>query len=203
MTDFTWPSTIIPSSSDWRLISNTAAFASPLNGTTRTLSRGGDRWACTLTFNVMTQDNSAVLRAFLANLRGQTHRVVLPDHAYKKRGIQTAAILVNGGSQTGSTLVCDGASAGITNALRAADLIQVGNYLHMVTADANSDGSGNLTLSIVPPLRASPADNATVSVGTPTARFLLTGNTVGWSNRPGGWPRTIQSYSVDFIEDLA
>ncbi len=86
MTDFIWPSSLVPSSSEWRLVSNTAAFTSPLSGTTRTLARGGDRWACTLTFNNLRDSQRAILQAFLAQLRGQANRVYLRDHAYKRRG---------------------------------------------------------------------------------------------------------------------
>lgn len=203
MTTYTWPSAIIPSSSEWRFLSNTASFVSPLSGTTRTLSRGGDRWACTLVFNALTGANRADLQAFLARLRGQAHRVTLPDHSYYKRGALTANILVNGGSQSGVSLVCDGASAGITNAMRAGDYVTVGGYPYMVVADANSDGSGNITLTLNRPLLATPADNATVNLTAPTGTFLLAGNTVGWSNTPAGWPRIVSGFSLEFIEDIA
>jgi hypothetical protein len=86
VTDYIWPSALVPSSSEWRLVANTAAFTSPLSGTTRTLARGGDRWACTLTFNNLRDSQRAILQAFLAQLRGQANRVYLRDHAYRRRG---------------------------------------------------------------------------------------------------------------------
>lgn len=199
MTDYTWPSTVIANSSDWRLVPNTAAFTSPLTGSTRTLGRGGDRWACTLVLKNLSATNRAVLRAFLANLRGQTHRVIVPDHSYTRRGALTANFVVNGASQTGSSLICDGAATTITNAMMAGDWIRVGDYLYMVTADANTDGAGNITLSIVPPLRSSPADGAAVNITTPTCRMMLADNTAGWSNIPG----RISSFTVELIEDIA
>ena len=51
MSDYTWPSSVIPTSSEWRLLANTAAFISPLSGMTRTLSRGGDRFTLVAQLN--------------------------------------------------------------------------------------------------------------------------------------------------------
>lgn len=198
MTDYTWPTDVLPSASEWRLMSNTGAYPSPLSGTVRTVSRGGDRWACSLTFQNLPAAARAELRAFLARLRGQVHRVVLGDHSYTRRGALTANFVVNGASQTGSSLICDGATINITNAMRAGDWITVENYLYMVTADANTDGAGNITLAISPPLRAAPADGATVNITAPTARFLLASNEAGWSNAPGAF----SSATVDLIEDI-
>jgi hypothetical protein len=196
VTDYTWPTSLVPNASEWRLIANTAAFVSPLTGATRTLARGGDRWACTLTLHNLTDDNRADLKAFLAKLRGQAHRVVIGDHSYTRRGTQSANVLVNGASQTGSSLIIDGGSGSST--FKAGDLVTVDGYLHMITADVTLSGGAG-TISIVPPLRSSPANNATVTVTAPTARFLLANNTVSWSNVPGGF----SSFTVELIEDIA
>jgi hypothetical protein len=203
VTDFTWPTNLVPSSSEWRFIANTAAFTSPLSGATRTLGRGGDRWACTLQFNALIGDARSEMQGFIARLRGQANRVILPDHSYKRRGALAANILVKGSSQTGLTLACDGGTAGVTNALRTGDYVTVENYPYMVVLDASTNGSGEVTLTLNRPLVQSPADNAAVNLLTPTGKFLLTDNTVGWSNTPAGWPRIVSSFTLDFIEDIA
>jgi hypothetical protein len=200
MSDYTWPATVIPTSSEWRLVSNTAAFISPLSGTVRTLSRGGDRWACNIICANLTGEKRAVLQAFIARLRGQAHRVILPDHAYAKRGTQTANVLVQGGSQTGVSLVVDGGTSGAT--LKAGDMISLSYSLHMVVSDATFSAGGAATLAITPPLRSSPADNATVTIVSPAGRFLLATNTVGWSNSAGGGLGAISGFSLEFVEDL-
>lgn len=75
--------------------------------------------------------------------------------------------LVNGASQTGSSLVTDG-WPNSTTVLRAGDIIRVGGlpFVVMVTADALTNGSGQVTLSIVPPIPAgsSPANDAAIVV---------------------------------------
>jgi hypothetical protein len=195
VTDYTWPADIIPSSSEWRYIANTAAFISPITGATRTIYRGGDRWGCTLTLSNLTGAKRATLTAFIARLRGQLHRVVLPNHAFQRRGTQSANVSVKGANQSGESVLVDGGTNGAT--LLAGDMVSVGSNLHMIVADATFNGSGEATLSIVPPLRVSPADNAVVAV-TGTGRFMLTENTFGWSNVPGGF----SSMTLDFVEDI-
>jgi hypothetical protein len=201
MTDYTWPSTIIPTSSEWRFISNTAAFSSSLSGVTRTLSRGGDRWACTIVCANLYGAQRAVLQAFIARLRGQVHRVVLPDHAYTRRGTQSANVLVKGAAQTGQSLIVDGGSANTT--LLAGDMFSLSTGLHMIVTNATFSAGGEATLAFVPPLRSAPADNATVTVVAPTGRFILADNAVGWSNAGGGKLGALSTFTLDLVEDIA
>ena len=200
MSNYTWPTEVIPSATEWRLVSNTAAFFSPLSGTTRTLSRGGDRWACSVTCANLAGDKRAILQAFLARLRGQVHRVILRDHAYNKRGTLAVNPLVYGASQTGSTLNVDGATPAAT--LKAGDWIALGYSLHMIVADVTVAGGGTAALSITPPLRSSPADNSTVNILTPAGLFLLSDNTVSWSNTPRGFAEAMSTFTVELVEDL-
>lgn len=103
-------------------------------------------------------------------------------------GTQGGTPLVNGASQTGSSLVTDGWSNSITNVVRAGDIFTIAgvyavnavtkqtlNRLQqfVVTASANSNGSGQATLSISPPIvtsgttqnvSAGPADDAAITV---------------------------------------
>jgi len=96
--------------------------------------------------------------------------------------------LVNGGSQTGASLVTDGWSNSITGLLKKGDIFTVAGVRavnpqsrlstgalrqFVVTADVDSNGSGQATLSIDPPITisgasqtvtGSPADNAALTV---------------------------------------
>jgi hypothetical protein len=115
-------------------------------------------------------------------------------------GAQGGTPLVNGASQTGATLACDGWSNSITGVLKAGDIFTMaGVYAvnpvtkqstgrlqqFVVTADANSNGSGQIAALAISPsivtsgttqtVTASPADNAAMTV-------LGTGATVGVSN---------------------
>ena len=83
--------------------------------------------------------------------------------------------LVNGASQTGSNLVIDGASPSITNWLRQGDIIQVagGQVVFDVAGDVNTNGSGQATIPISPPIFVghSPANDAAVTID-PTAIYF-------------------------------
>jgi hypothetical protein len=69
---------------------------------------------------------------------------------------------------TGSTLYLDGATASVTNWLRAGDLVKVAGLTpaYEVTADTNSQAGGYVALPINPPLftGGAPADNAVVTI---------------------------------------
>lgn len=104
------------------------------------------------------------------------------------KGTATGTPLVNGATQTGTSLVTDGWTNSITGILKTGDVFTLAGVFSVnpvtgtstgnlqqftVTADANSDGSGNSTLTISPGITtsgayktvsASPADNAAITV---------------------------------------
>lgn len=94
-----------------------------------------------------------------------------PDYTGPQSG--QSSILVNGASQTGYALICDGATISVTT-LYAGEYFQVGTEFHVMTADATANGSGQVTLNFKPAMRASPADNATVTLTNPEALLKLT-----------------------------
>ena len=69
-------------------------------------------------------------------------------------------VLVNGGSQTGTSLIVDG----LTAAPQAGDVFKIAgvDLVYTITADA-SVSSGGATLAINPALDSSPADNAAIT----------------------------------------
>lgn len=88
-------------------------------------------------------------------------------------------------SQTGDELVIDGATISTTGWLKAGDYIQLGSgasaTLHQVLIDADSDGSGNVTLDIWPSIRNAPPDNSAVVVNNAKGVFRLATNVSEWS----------------------
>lgn len=109
----------------------------------------------------------------------------LATHTFGQQG---GTPLVNGASQAGSSIITDGWTAAVANRLKQGDVITFAGvyavnpytkaqygYLRqfVVTSDAASDGSGNLTVSIYPSIivsgaqqnvSAGPADNAAITV---------------------------------------
>lgn len=154
------------------LRSNTQSFESPLNRTVQTLELVGARWHGQYELPPMRRDQAAVWISMLIALQGRAGRFFGFDpDAKTPRGTWAGTPLVNGASQTGSSLILDGFTASAT--VKTGDYFQVGTELKMITADGTADGSGNLTISFAPSLRASPADNDPITSSNPTCTMML------------------------------
>jgi len=197
MTTYSFPS-ITPSSSTFELVTNTRTYRSPLTNAVQTVGRKGSLWRATLQFNNLTGADRAAMQAFVTKLNGQEHRFNLHDHSFTRRGTGGGTLRVNGANQSGASLVCDGATASVTNYLREGDYVSFGNELHLITADSNSDGSGNVTLSIAPPIRKSPADDTAIDYTSPVSGVFMLASPASWSNQPG----VFSSFSIEAIEDV-
>jgi len=92
---------------------------------------------------------------------------------------------VNGASQTGASLVIDGASPDEVGYLLPGDYIQLGSgstaTLHKVLEQVDTDSSGNATLTLWPHIRTAPADNAAVTIGNTVGRWRLSSGESSWS----------------------
>lgn len=181
-----------PASASWHLRHNTQNFRSPLDGTIQTAVLPGAYWRATVSYDALTMTQVRIASAFFAELEGAGGRFYfIPPHLKTARGVATGTPLVNGGGQTGNSLVTDGWTNSTTNILRAGDMISfntpTGRELHQVVADVNSGATtGPATLSIRPPIRVSPADNAAITVNSPSGIFMLEDDEVGaYDLRPG------------------
>lgn len=175
MTTYNWydQTLVAPTFYELRMVSNTAMTPSVLTRVVSTANRAGEGWEMSLTWSegaLSGQERAAVI-AFFTRLNGQEHRCKIPFFGHQQYGVLTGTPLVDGAAQTGNTLNIDGATASQTPWARAGDIVAYGNSIHMVTADADSDGAGDVALPIWPAIRNSPANNATLYVD-PTAADL-------------------------------
>lgn len=188
-----------PPAFEFGLVSNTQKFESPLNRTTQTLELPGARWFASFTYDNLRETDLRVLTAFLTQLRGMGGRFYLWDMSRPKpRGVATGAPVVNGASQTGSSLATSGWTANVTGILKAGDYVGFNGELRMVVADANSDGTGLATLSLDAPMRASPANGAAITTTKPTCKMMLTDDTARWNVVPG----VVGTVSISCIEQF-
>lgn len=196
---------ILPSSVDWRLVSNTQSFESPLDGSVQTIELPGAKWAASLTWDTLAADQWRTLQAWIAQLRGAAGRFYYgPPHAAARRATGAIGVpLVNGAGQSGATLNVDGFGLG-QQVFLPGDFIAydtaLGRQLHIVVATATSNGSGQAALAIEPPIRVSPADNAAVIHVAPTCVMRLVDDEAGGlSVRPGA-NGGIGAVSLDIVE---
>ena len=99
-------------------------------------------------------------------------------------------ILANGVHAIGdSTIAMDGFSVSTDDVLKGGDLIKFSGHdkVYMVTGDANSNVSGQATVSIEPPLQAALADNEAVTVNKPSFTVALVQDDVLYSTDAAGF----------------
>jgi len=188
MTTLSWPAiSITPQRVDWTLVSVTQIHESPLTGAVQTQELPGAYWQCVLDYSHARGDNARLLWAFVAKMRGRAGRVAVPSFGKDRpAGVGGGTPLVKGAGQTGAALLIDGAPISTAAWLKAGDVFGVGSYLYMLTADADTDGSGEVTLAFAPSLRASPADNAALTLIRPTTVMMFLADEQGTSYSPGG-----------------
>lgn len=141
------------------------------------------------------------LLAFIedAKNRGVVFDIVhpsLPGAGLPPNGAGGGSPLVQGASQSGTTLVTDGWSPSVTNVVRAGDVIRIAGLtpLYRITADASSDGGGVASLSISPgiPVGSGPGDNAVITrTGCIMQAIIYPAPTMP-TGRPGVWLRGLQ-----------
>lgn len=144
----------------------------------------GDRWELDLDYPPLDVTNMRLMQAFALSLDGGNGTFLYGDALMgTPRGAASGTPVINGGSQTGKTLVTSGWAASITGILKAGDYLQFGTQaeLHVVLADANSDGSGNATFDIWPTIRVSPSNGSAVVVTNPKGTWRLLFPDVEWT----------------------
>ena len=200
MTDIACP--VTPFGVTYSITANVGQFTSETTGYTQFVAYSGDRWTFDLVWDNLDDNNRRDIQAWLWRLVTQENRALISPYGHANRGAYGGTPLIAGASQTGTSINIDGASLSVTNWARAGDFVQIGTQLHMVLANANSNGSGAVTLSLRPSVRVAPADNAAVDVTTPEGRFYLASPEVSWDARPsmGGG---LSSFSARFVEDVA
>jgi len=170
---------------------------SPFTFSQQILRWPGQRWVASIKIPPCKRDTAESWVSFLLSLNGPENTFYLYDPlGTTPQGEAGGTPLVNGASQTGSSLVIDGATTTQTDWLKAGDWIQLGtgssSKLHKVVQDVDTDGSGNATLEIWPDLRSSPADDAAINLSTCKGVFRLKNNISSWNIN------SISSYGIEF-----
>jgi hypothetical protein len=181
------------------LETNTQTFTSPLTKNVQRMTLGGARWNGAYSLPAMNRTQAAAWKAFFDLLEGQTNtfNAFDPDCKVPRAGLVGGTPLVNGGTQTGSSLITDGWPAN-TIVLKAGDMFSFGE-LKRATADVLSDGSGSATIPFKPAIRTSPADNTPIITNKPTCTMILTDDMQGiWECNKNGiyQPKTFTAFEV-------
>jgi len=201
----TFPSVGIVSST-FGIMRSTSSNRSPFTYRQQVYDFGGSMWQGEVTFMPMFNSDASAIKAFLADLNGQFGTFLYGDPdflALGALGTLGGTPLIKGAAQTGNTLEIDGATPLVTNWIRKGDYFQLGtgtdSRLYMITQDANSDSSGNVTLTFQPSLRSSPSDNQAVTITGAKGLMRLASNGADWQSNY----RPIYSVTIGFVEAIS
>lgn len=165
--------------SSFNLEFNTLEFKSTFTNTSQRVALNTGIWVAQYSLPIMDRENIAQWRAFFASLQGKKNTFFAYDPDYTTpRGVATGTPLVNGASQTGTSLITDGWTPSTTGILKAGDYFSVGGELKIVTQDTDSDGAGACTINFQPAIRNSPSDNASITTNNPKCEMYINSDTV-------------------------
>ena len=134
----------------------------------------GARWSMSFTLRPFTEREGREWYSALTQLSNleNTFEALPPDFGGTISGYIGPNPVVNGGGQLGTSLTCDGVTAS-TLIARAGDYMEVQGAFKVITADAISDGTGNVTLNFEPAIRQPIPDNAVVELQAPKVTMRL------------------------------
>lgn len=173
----TMPTTPAPRAATLRQIHAVGSVRSPWTTETQTARHVGGAWAIDIALPPMEYAQSKLWQSFFAKLEGPygTFEYGLPDWA--NSGSHGSGVVGAGNSARSYSLVCKSFDNS-EQVLDEGEVIQVGANLHMVTEDATTDGSGNVTLSVWPPIRTAYAEDTSIDYATPVGTWRLVAATI-------------------------
>ena len=173
--------------SRWALQRRTAMSQSPFTGNQQVAEFSSALWTVDLNLPPMRRATVANWQAFLLQLHGKRGTFLLGDpDAKTPRGAVNATVTVASAGAIGDfTLALNTASqASTTGIVKTGDYIQLGAgsaaKLYMICADANSDSSGNFSVTIEPSLKAAAGSGATATFTNTVGVFRLVDDNVAW-----------------------
>lgn len=171
------PSAIVPSLIDFGIVQRP-----PLGGKLFRINRLGNRFRAKVSLPPLPNaDIGRVVISRLLKAKTQGLRIAFPLVGIDPGS--PGSPLVKGANQAGSSIALDGFTPGYV--MREGywfSIVTSGqHYLYNVAADATADGSGNITVPIVPSLRRSPADNDVVHALQPMIEGLVDGEEWEWT----------------------
>lgn len=164
-----------------------AVASSPFTGQSQSYEYPMAIWTAQVSLPPMNRATAAEWQAFLLKLHGRRGTFLLgdPDAKVPRGAISLSATpTLNATATAGDYTV---AITGVGNsivAFRAGDYIQLGSgataRLYMIVADATSNGSGVVTVTIEPSIRVTVASGGSVTFQSAKCNMRLDANDIGW-----------------------
>lgn len=171
-----------PQAADASLLDFGAFLTPSLGGPVQRVERMGSRFR--LAVSMPPMPGPRVGRQWVSALiRGKQEGARMPFPLQGFEPGSPGTVLVNGASQSGRTLIVDGATPNYPFRDGQFFSILTGgqHYLHMVSGEVLASNTGTATLTIEPMLRVSPADNAECHFAEPMIEGFIMGEAALWS----------------------
>lgn len=173
MTTITLPSTPKPQTMSWRLLMPTQANVSSWTGKRQVVASGRGWWECDFNLPpIVGSTNINAWRAFVALARGTANDFYIPVDPTAQSALSNT-VRTNGTDQTGRAIATDG-WPNSTTVLQAGQFVTINDQLLQVTSNVTSNGSGQATIAVEPPVRQPVADNSVVEYKNPFCKMYMT-----------------------------
>ncbi len=172
--------------SEWRIVRTVAVNISPFDYSSQSADYGGSMWTTTVELPPMKRDEAYAWQVFFVQLHGRAGTFLLGDPDSKTiRGGLNSVINVNGVHSVGAYSISVENATASTVIFKAGDYIQFGSgatqKLHMITADCTSNGSGQATVEIEPPLKTALANDSSIAYANTKAVMRMDNNELSWT----------------------
>jgi hypothetical protein len=196
----TFPDTLKVARSSWGQQRNDVAFRSGFGSQSVELS--SPLWVVTLEATPGLESNGGGWQSFGMQLRGQTNQLALWNHARPiPRGTMRGVMTLSASAAQGATTLSIVATGQTAKTLKQGDYLGLGANLTqqvvMVVADAISDGSSTISVTVEPALRNAFAVGSAVTWDKPKALFRRVDSKFGWQT----YAAVVEGFVLDLIED--
>ena len=199
----TWPSTIGFRTVNFKAVSSTKQTTTQ-SGRRIRVSTAGTRFSTTIQYPRMALANFKPRQAVATRLEGPLNSfdITLPSVSENQSGVTGIIATVDGTNAAGSSSVNIATNKNSQTIMKAGDVIRFPshNKVYMLTADATTDGTGDVAVAITPNLIEAVDDDgsSTVTVDDVPFRMTLTGDIQEYKYATDG---TV-SYEIDIIEEV-
>lgn len=192
------PTTPSFTNSSWKLNRRVAISESQFTGAQQVYEYDYALWSAVLSLPPMKREQAREWESFFMRLHGIKGTFLLGDpDATSPQGAATGTITLNSAVAVGDFTVDLATTLNSTsNVFRTGDYIQLGTSgtakLYMVTADASSNGSGVVTVTIEPSIKAVVGTGQQITYNSPKGLFRMDSNDLGWD------ANAVSTYGISF-----
>lgn len=190
---------IVPGAVNWAFQRPDVVLRSPAGGTLQRQDRLGAKWIMHFDLPTLTGARANAMRVFLQRATSASVWFQAPDYSYTRQSTPSGTPKIDGASQDGASLDLKGFTPGQADAVKIGDRIGLTTgQVVTVLEDKDADGAGKLTVSVDPPLRASPTDDSNVYIDEPLCVFFLPTSTADGFTQPGD----LHAFAFEAEEDF-